>query len=145
MMSESRAAGRRCGRGRYGHDNHRSFKRNRSPSMQSFELGLYRPIHAISSTSSTGLSCIERAVARTFFCDPSKHRWRDYELGVHIIRLRLGRRLINIFLSVTQRTKCLNKWRRRQDHGSLVVSSNLTSTMKTLFKESEFPHEESDK
>ena len=26
------------------------------------------------------------------------------------------------------------------DHGSLVVSSNLTSTMKTLFKESEFPH-----
>ena len=29
----------------------------------------------------------------------------------------------------------LHKWRRGQDHGSLVVSSNLTSTMKTLFKE----------
>ena len=26
------------------------------------------------------------------------------------------------------------------DQGSLVVSSNLTSTIKTLLKESEFPH-----
>ena len=34
----------------------------------------------------------------------------------------------------------LTIWRRRQDHGSLVVSSNLTSTMKTFLKKSEFPH-----
>ena len=51
-----------------------------------------------------------------------------------VIRLSVRRRLVNL-LTVAQRTNAFHKWRRRQDHGSLVVSSNLTSTMKTLFEE----------
>ena len=33
----------------------------------------------------------------------------------HVMRLRLGRRLINLFLPLAQRTKTFHKWRRRQN------------------------------
>ena len=53
--------------------------------------------------------------------------------AVPVIRLSLGRRLVNR-LQIAQRINALTKWRRREDTGSLLVSSNLTSAMKTLSK-----------
>ena len=51
---------------------------------------------------------------------------RCSEGGESVIRLTLGRRLVNL-LPVAQRTNASNKWRRRQD-----TSSNPTSN--TSFK-----------
>ena len=53
--------------------------------------------------------------------------------AVPVIRLSLGRRLVNR-LQIAQRINALTKWRRREDTGSLLVSSNLTSAMKTISK-----------
>ena len=46
-----------------------------------------------------------------------------------VVKLGLSGRLVNV-LPVPQPTKTLTSWRRRLDMGSLVVSSNLTSTTK---------------
>ena len=50
-----------------------------------------------------------------------------------VIRLSLGRRLVNL-LPVAQRTNTFSQMASSPDHGSLVVRSSLTSTMKTLFR-----------
>ena len=60
-------------------------------------------------------------------------------LLLHVIRLSLGGRLVNL-LPVAQRSVMPSQMASSTGHWSLVVSSNLTSTMKTLLKISEFPH-----
>ena len=53
------------------------------------------------------------------------------------MRLRLGRRLVE---STTDYDLHPSQMATTAERGSLVVSSNLTSNMKSLLKKSEFPH-----
>ena len=57
----------------------------------------------------------------------------------HVIRLSLGRRLVNLFTS-SPTDECLNKWRRRQAMGRWSWVRISRPPWKRFLKKSDFPH-----